>query len=168
MIKAVLELNNVKFKDYSHLDLENEWKNVAPIRIWLKARRFDLDYPVFVTRDSNDNSLTFFQNKEEENSTIVLVHPNRLILNQLQTRLLNDGYTVLAFSRVKDANKKITEMCDNEIKIRNIVVPTNLNVSYNFTYENFLNQKFPKCKVLTIDNRNYRDSINLTRGIANA
>lgn len=159
MLKAELDLTNITFVNYQHLDLERDWRQVPVIRIWLKARRFDLTMPIFVTREKD--VMTFFQTKTDSGKTLVLVHPNPKILNQLHDSLKQAGHSVFAFKRVKDANKQIETMIQNNTLINKIVVPTNLKVSYNFTYKNFLNKKYPGYEVLTVDNKDYRETVSL-------
>lgn len=159
MLTAELDLTNVQFVNYQHLDLENDWRSVPVIRIWLKARKFDLTMPIFVTRE--EKVLTFTQTKTDFGKTLVLVHPNVLILSQLQDSLKKAGHTVHAFKRVKDANVELQKMFENNIQVDKIVVPTNLKVSYNFTYKDFLNKMYPGYQVLTVDNNDYRETVNL-------
>src|SRR5690348_5542580 len=117
MIKAELDLNNVKFREYSHLDLEKNWRSVTVIRIWLKARNFDLNLPIFVTRIEEKNILTFFQTKTDPGKHIVIVHPNPQILNQLDTVLKAAGYSVFGFRKVKDANQRLTKLFETNTPI---------------------------------------------------
>jgi len=161
MLKAILDLNGVKFRNYQHLDLEKDWRSVNVICLWLKARTFNLYLPVFVTRDEHKNTITFFQTAQMTGKTVVLVHPNSAILNQLDNLLKEAGHIIHKFSRVKAANAFIADMHKSETKIHKIIVPTNLEVSFNFTYEQFLHHMFPKYEILTVDTKTYRDSINL-------
>lgn len=156
MNKAVLNLNSTVFENYQHLDLEKHWRSVKAINVWLMARDFNLSLPIFVTKDDFDNTLTFFQSKSVANKTIILVHPNPAKLSQLYTSLKNAGHLVHAFSKVRAANNKIKGMS----KIDSIVVPKNLKVHNGFTYKTYLNAKYPGYKVHTIDNNDYRDTLN--------
>jgi hypothetical protein len=159
VLKAELDLTNIQFVNYQHLDLEKDWRQIPVIRIWLKARSFDLTMPIFVTRE--ENIMTFFQTKSDSGKTLVLVHPNPKILNQLHNSLKHAGHLVHAFKRVKDANVQIQSMIQSKTVIDKIVVPTNLKVSYNFTYKNYLNKKYPGYDVLTVDNKDYRETVSL-------
>lgn len=93
--------------------------------------------------------------------SVVLVHPNPDILNQLEIALIQEGHIVGAFTRVQDANRQIHKMSENSIPLDKIIVPANLKVAYNLTYKSFLNRIFPKYQVITIDERDYRDSVNI-------
>ena len=161
MIKAVLNLNTNAFAGYQHLDLEKSWRDVNVIRLWLKARGFDLSLPIFVTKDEEDNTLTFFQTIKNPNKTLILVHPNPKVRSQLQDSLKQEGHVVHAFSKVKDANLCIFLMSQNGTKLDRIIVPKNLKVFHSLTYKTFLNRTFPKYGVLTVDNKEYRDYINM-------
>jgi len=95
--------------------------------------------------------------------TIVLVHPNSQILSQLYTSLRNEGYRVLAFKRVKDANSELIKLYKYKIPIHKIIVPTNLKVYHTCTYQGFLNMMFPQWKVITTDKQPYREHIDLVK-----
>jgi hypothetical protein len=161
MLKAVLDLNGKQFVSYSSIDLEHNWRNVTVIRIWLKARKFDLTIPIFVTRDNEKNTLTFFQTISSSGKTIVLVHPNPDILHNLHTSLKEAGHTVYAYTKVEDANLQLYVLSSGGTKIDKIIVPKFLRVFHSFTYKNYLNRNFPTYKVLTIDNKDYRDYIDM-------
>lgn len=161
MLKAVLDLSGRNFINYKHLDLEQNWRSVAVIRIWLKARNFDLSIPILVTRDEEKNTLTFFQTVSNSGRTIVLVHPNPDILHQIDTSLQNAGHKVYSFNKVEDANRQLYLFSQNKVKLDRIIIPRNLKVSYNYTYKNFLNRTFPMYSVIVVDNRDYRDKIDI-------
>lgn len=161
MIKAVLNLNTNAFAGYQHLDLEKSWRDINVIQLWLKARGFDLSLPIFVTKDEEDNTLTFFQTIKNPNKTVILVHPNPKVRSQLQDSLKQDGHIVHAFAKVKDANIQIYTMAQNGSQLDSIIVPKNLKVFHSLTYEIYLNRAFPKYKVLTVDDKEYRDYINM-------
>lgn len=155
MVKATINLDDLDYVCYKNADLATNWKEFPAIRMYLKARKFDISLPIFVTK--NNNEITFFQDIKNSSKTVFVVHPNPSILHQLTVSLANDGHNVTAFKRVKDANLSLK----NNTEIDYVVVPTNLLVSYNFTYKNYLNKLYPKINVLTVDNNNYRDTINL-------
>lgn len=159
MLKASIDLSQAEFKSYENLNLEQDWIQVPAIRMYLKARRFDISQPVFVSKD--DNVLNFYQSIKSVPRNVIVIHPNPKILDQIVTSLKREGHSVFGFKRVKEANTRITEFDKNQTVIDNIVVPINLEVSYNYTYKEFLNKNFPKYKVLTIDKKDYRDTINM-------
>jgi len=161
MLKAVLDLNCIRFMNYQHLDLEKDWRSINVICLWLRVRAFNLALPVFVTRDTKQSTMTFFQTIPMPGKTIVLVHPNPAVLRQLDGYLKNAGHIIHKFSKVKDANAFIADMTKSKTKIHKIVVPKNLEVSYNFTYCQFLNHMYPGYDIITVDEKNYRDNINL-------
>lgn len=161
MVKATINLNDLEFVAYKNIDLESKWKEFPAIRMYLKVRKFDLSLPVFVTK--NDTEITFFQNVINRTKSVIVVHPNPNILKQLTVSLKNDGHSVFGFRRVKDANLRLNKLIETNDQIDYVVAPTNLQVSFNFTYKEFLNKMFPKINVLTVDNNNYRDTINLTK-----
>jgi hypothetical protein len=161
MIKATLHLDTIKSNTYHCLELEQNWRSIPSINVWLKVRGFNLSNPVMVTANISDNSLTFFQSASNSPKNIVLVHPNSQVLQDLYTSLRDAGHTVHAFTKVEKANQHIQSMIDNNQTLNKIVVPRNLEVGYNFTYKQFLQKTFPKYQVLTIDKRRYRDTINL-------
>lgn len=159
MLKATINLNEAEFKSYENLNLEQDWMQVPAIRMFLKARRFDLSQSILVSKDKN--ILSFYQSIKSVPRNVVVIHPNPDILNQIVTSLKNEGHSVFAFKRVKEANNRIIELTKNKSPIDHIVVPINLEVSYNYKYKDFLNKNFPKYNVLTIDKREYRDVINM-------
>lgn len=159
MIKAVINLNDVEFESYKNVDIEKNWKEFPAIRIYLKARKFNLSLPIFTIKAENE--ITFFQTAGTNNKNVIVVHPNPTILRQLTVSLKGDGHSVFGFHKVKEANLRLNKLLENKETIDYVVVPTNLQVSYNFTYKNYLNKLFPKINVLTVDNNEYRDSINL-------
>lgn len=161
MRKATLDLNEFRNKNRTEEELVgffNKWETIPSINLWLKARKFDLASPILVTQEKN-LVITFYQTGEDR--TIVLVHPNPKILEQLTVALVEPGRIVRAFSRVKDANDCIKQLVISNAAISSIIVPEKLQVSHNVSYKAFLNTKFPAYKVITIDKKNYRDSINL-------
>jgi hypothetical protein len=161
MLKVVINFNEDQFTSYQHLNIEQDWKQITAIRMYLKARRFNLNLPIFAIKDCKNNNLTFFQNKIHVKKNIIVIHPNPTILTQIVDSLKNQGHDVFAFYKVKDMTNKLIEFKQTNTSIDVIVVPTNLQVSYNLSCKQFLNHIYPKYKVLTLDKNNYRDTINL-------
>lgn len=161
MLIAVLDLNQTVFSCYHLAELELNWRNTPAIRIWLKVRQFDLSEPINVSKNEEKNTLTFSQTKPILSKTVMIVHPNPKILEQLTTSVKEQGHNVLPFIKVKDATAQLKLMFENKHKLDKIVVPKNLKVYHNFTYEKYLNKKFPSYGVITVDNREYRETIKL-------
>lgn len=157
MIKATLNLNETSYKNYNIQELHSNWRKYPVIKMWLKLRRFDLANPIFVDSDLDFNTLTFSQSNSNLSRNIVLVHPNPDILKQLTDSLVKAGHQVTSFKKVQDANWEL----GSGQPIDSIIIPENLKVSTGCTYKNYLNHKFPNLKVLTVDKRNYRETLNL-------
>lgn len=161
MRKATLDLNEYQDKNRTHDELVgffNNWETIPSIRLWLKARKFDIQAPIMVTQEKN-LVLSFYQMGSDRN--LVLIHPNPKILEQLKKALQEPGRTIHTFSKVEAATTCIKQMSADKTKIQNIIVPEKLEVSHNLTFKAFLNIKFPEFNVITVDKKNYRDSVNL-------
>jgi len=162
MLKAILDLNNSTFVFRHSLDdLVKKWAEVPTIKLWLKARRFDLSLPISVTKDDKANTLTFTQVMRFPSRTIVLVHPNPTILDQLTASLKEEGHIVYPFTKVRMANAQLESMNSFKMPVDKIIIPKNLKIHHDFTYEGYLNQFYPQYQILTIDKKDYRESISL-------
>lgn len=75
MLKAILDLNDRKYRFYKHIDLERNWNAVTEICIWLKMRNFDLTMPIFVIKNTRANTLTFFQTATSSGEPAFLPYP---------------------------------------------------------------------------------------------
>lgn len=159
MLTAILNLNDKNFSCYTLAEIEQNWKTTLVVCIWLSARKFNLDEPIQVVTNKQKNTLTFCQGKPNIHRTVMVVHPNPKILDQITTSLKEQGHEVLAYIKVKDATVQVKFMFEKKIKLDRIVVPKNLKVYHNFTYENYLNKKFPNYGVITVDNKEYRETI---------
>lgn len=161
MRTAILELDSEAFETYQHLDIEQNWRSIGAVRMWLKFRQFDLTLPILVSRNEEENTLTFYQTVSNLPKTVVLIHPNPDILKQLDQALKDSGHSVYSYSKVEDANFQLNVISQNKLTLHKIIVPRHLRVMDSLTYKQFLNQMYPNYQVLTIDNKDYRDTINL-------
>lgn len=150
MLKASLSLDKFKergIKADMALDLAHTWKEMPAVRLWLRARGFNIDKQILVLKENEE--MVFFQRSSIVNRSVIIVNQDAVQLETLTKAFSEVGHKVIACTSTRMAIQKINSILDLKGVLDFVIFPKNLQVSQFTSFELYMKTHYPELKVLS-------------------